>query len=84
MDGLETINEEAFKVAVPACKLEKADQMSLILYESFMQSRETSKKTKLTNSLEEYESLVAKYDEAEERKAIEKDLDSMNMYFSKI
>ena len=84
MDGLETCNDEAFKVAVPACKLEMADEMSLMLHASHMEAKEASKKTQLASALDDYEAIVNKYDDAEERKGIEKDLDTMNAYFSSI
>ena len=34
MDGLATLNDEAFEVSVPACKCQMPDDMSLMLYES--------------------------------------------------
>ena len=39
MDGLNTVSDEAFQVAIPACKLEIPDDMSLMLYESHLASK---------------------------------------------
>ena len=84
MDGLQTLNEEPFLVAVPACKLELPDDLSLMLYESHMSSRAEAKKSGLSNALEAMEQLVAKQDNPEERKAIEANLETLNEYFSSL
>ena len=39
MDGLNTVSDEAFQVAIQACKLEIPDDMSLMLYESHLASK---------------------------------------------
>ena len=39
MDGLQTVSDEPMQVSVPACKCEEPDDMSLMLYESHMQSK---------------------------------------------
>jgi len=84
MDGLQTISSEPMLVAVPACKLEEPDDMSLMLYESHTMALEANKKSGLTTAFEAYEAIVTKPDDAEERKAIDKDLNSMQEYFSSL
>ena len=71
MDGLQTISSEPMQVAVPACKCEEPDDMSLMLYESHMMSMEANKKSVLATAFEAYEAVVTKPDNAEERKAID-------------
>jgi len=84
MDGLQSVADEPFKVAVPACKCEMPDDLSLMLYESHVSAKSEAKKSGLERALGEFESLVAKQDSSEERKAIEKDLDSLNQFFASL
>jgi len=84
MDGLQTLSDEPFQVAVPACKCEIPDDMSMMLYESHMTAKADDKRSGLTRSLTQLETLMAKQDSAEERKAIEANLDSLNEYFSSL
>ena len=58
--------------------------MSLMLYESHKQFQQESKKSGLETAFEAYEQIVTKPDNPEERKAIDKDLDSMQEYFSSL
>merc|ERR1719469_836180 len=58
--------------------------MSMMLYESHMTAKADDKRSGLTRSLTQLETLMAKQDSAEERKAIEANLDSLNEYFSSL
>ena len=69
---------------MPACKLEIPDDLSLMLYESHMSSRADQQRSGLANSIDKLEELLAKQDNAEERKAIDSNLDSLNAYFSSL
>ena len=84
MDGLRTVSQEPMKIAVPVCKCEPPDEMSLMLYESHMSAIQEQSKSGLATAFEAYEQIVTKPDTPEERKAIDKDLDSMQEYFSSL
>ena len=72
------------QVAIPACRLEAPDEMSTMLYESHLAFKQQSAKSGLSSALEAFEALVTKPDNAEERKAIEANLDSMQEFFSSL
>ena len=54
------------------------------MYASIAESKKMEEKSGVGRSLDVLEGLLAKQDSAEERKAIEKDLDSMQAYFSSL
>ena len=55
MDGLQTVSQEPMKIAVPVCKLEAPDEMSLMLYESHMLAIQQQSKSGLATAFEAYE-----------------------------
>lgn len=77
MDGLNSVSDEPFQVAVPACKCEMPDEMSLMLYESHLSSKQQAQKSGLENALGSFETIIAKQDSAEERKAIDTSLETL-------
>ena len=71
-------------IAVPVSKLEEPDDMNKMMYESHLEFVKTSKKSKISNSFENFVDIVERYQKPEERKAIEQDLNSLQDYFRKL
>ena len=84
LDGLQTFSDDPMMISVPADKLDIPDDMSKMLYQSHMEFSEQQKKSKYSDALDAFVQLVTRYDDREERKAIEKDLTSMQEYFKKL
>ena len=84
MDGLQTLNDSPFQVSVPACKCEMPDDMSLMLYESHAHAKKTEKKSAYASALEAFVPLIAKYDDEQERNAINSTLEKMQEYFAAV
>ena len=58
--------------------------MSLVLYDSFLELLKAQNKLNAESALETYTNLVEENEDSEKRREIEKDLASMEEYFSKL
>lgn len=76
---------EPLKMAIPVCKcIKEPDQVSLVLYDSFLEHLKAQNKSNAESALEAYSNLVEENEDSEKRREIEKDLASMEEYFSKL